>query len=97
MSYLAPSPKCKNETLKKVRPGFGLRASSLDLDILDQDIKMEDCKALCLRNKACTTIRHCLDHDRCSTYKDAPSNDPSIVPLPATCSLYVKSCGNVFT
>ena len=91
-----PAPRCQNETVKKVRTGFGI---TLDANLVGcmppddcQNAEIEDCKAYCLNDKRCISIQYCSEDKTCEMYDAAPSKDGRAA---LNCNIYVKSCGNL--
>ena len=90
-----PAPRCQNETIKKVRAGFGI---TLDANLVGcmppddcENAEIEDCKLICLNDERCISIQHCPIDKKCKMYAVAPSKFGQVE---SDCNIYVKSCGN---
>ena len=86
-----PAPRCKKETMKKVKSGVGK-----EIRLIEKNMELEDCKSRCLRKSwpNLVSLKYCSISKECTYYSDAPNDDTSSNPLPEDCTVYVKSCGN---
>ena len=95
-----PSPRCKKETMKKVRTDFGYTLKDLTYQEVDckstddcENAEIEDCKLICLNDERCISMQHCPIDKKCKMYAVAPSKFGQVE---SDCNIYVKSCGKLY-